>query len=60
MFEHNMRENFQGVVHVPDFSVDVVQDLVQFVYSGVAPNLEKHPLELFAIADKVSVSVFTF
>ena len=55
MFEHNMRENYAGVVHVPDFSLDVVQDMVQFVYSGLAPNLEKHSLELFAIADKVSI-----
>ena len=54
MFEHNMRENFQGLVHVPDFSVDVVRDMVHFIYSGIAPNLEKHSLELFAIADKVS------
>ena len=48
-----MRENFQGVVHVPDFPVDVVKDFVQFIYTGVAPNLEKHAVELFAIADKV-------
>lgn len=56
MFEHNMRENFQGVVHVPDFPVDVVKDFVQFIYTGVAPNLEKHAVELFAIADKYELT----
>jgi len=56
MFEHNMRENYAGVFHVPDFSLDVVQDMVQFVYSGLAPNLEKHSLELFAIADKYGMT----
>ena len=54
MFDHDMLESCQRHVDIPDISIDVMKDLVRFIYTGVAPNLETLAPELLAAADKVS------
>ena len=53
MFDHDMLESCQRHVDIPDISIDVMKDLVRFIYTGVAPNLETLAPELLAAADKV-------
>ena len=60
MFDHDMLESCQRHVDIPDISIDVMKDLVRFIYTGVAPNLETLALELLAAADKVNESAFSW
>ena len=53
MFDHDMLESCQRRVDIPDISVDVMKDLIRFIYAGTAPNLQSLAAELLAAADKV-------
>ncbi|KAL7732626.1 hypothetical protein ACLKA6_013556 [Drosophila palustris] len=53
MFKHRMQENAENCVEIKDFSFDVVSELIRFVYTGEAPNLNlEMSAELLAAADK--------
>merc|ERR1712142_144909 len=56
MFDHDMLESCQRHVDIPDISIDVMKDLVRFIYTGVAPNLETLAPELLAAADKYGLT----
>merc|ERR1712142_826447 len=56
MFDHDMLESCQRHVDIPDISIDVMKDLVRFIYTGVAPNLETLSPELLAAADKYGLT----
>ena len=58
MFEHDLVESKQNRVDITDVDHDVMQEMLRFIYTGRAPNLDKMAAELLAAADKV-ISVFT-
>lgn len=52
MFEHEMEERKQNRVDITDMDMEVLGEMLTFIYTGKAPNLEKLNAELLAAADK--------
>ena len=55
MFEHEMEEKKQNRVEITDMDHDVLREMLRFIYTGKAPNLEKMADDLLAAADKVII-----
>lgn len=53
MFEHEMEERKQNRVAISDVDHEVLKEMLRFIYTGKAPNLEKMADDLLAAADKV-------
>jgi speckle-type POZ protein len=53
MFEHEMEERKQNRVEITDVDQEVMAEMLRFIYTGRAPNLNKMADELLAAADKV-------
>jgi len=51
MLESNMREKNTGEIEIKNMDHEVLEDLLKYIYSGVAPNIDAHSKELFAAAD---------
>lgn len=49
-----MNISFQNRVDISDVDPDVFKEMMGFIYTGKAPNLEKMADNLLAAADKVS------
>jgi BTB/POZ domain len=54
MFEHEMEERKQNRVAITDVDHEVLKEMLRFIYTGKAPNLDKMADDLLAAADKVS------
>ena len=52
MFETDMKEKRSGIIEVSDITPAVMSDLVTYLYSGSAPNLESLVNELLDVAGK--------
>ncbi|RWS31658.1 Kruppel-like zinc finger protein [Leptotrombidium deliense] len=52
MFEHEMEEKKQNRVEITDMDQEVLREMLRFIYTGKAPNLEKMADDLLAAADK--------
>lgn len=52
MFEHDMEEKKQNRVDITDMDAEVLKEMLRFIYTGKAPNLENMSDELLAAADK--------
>lgn len=59
MFEHEMEERKQNRVAISDVDHDVLKEMLRFIYTGKAPNLEKMADDLLAAADKVFFCSFS-
>lgn len=57
MFEHEMEERKQNRVAITDVDHEVLKEMLRFIYTGKAPNLEKMADDLLAAADKVRQSI---
>lgn len=55
MFCNNTKEANDNLVEINDFSFDVIKDMVQYIYTGDVKDLEKHPEDLLAAADKYCI-----
>ena len=55
MFQHDMEESKQNRVEVPDLDPDVMADMLRFIYTGRAPNLDSMAADLLAAADKYAL-----
>lgn len=53
MFEHEMEERKHNRVDITDVDHEVMREMLRFIYTGKAPNLEKMADDLLAAADKV-------
>lgn len=53
MFEHEMEERKLNRVDIHDVDHEVLREMLRFIYTGKAPNLEKMADDLLAAADKV-------
>jgi len=51
MLESNMKEKMTGDIEIKNMDHEVLEDLLKYIYSGVAPNIDSHSQELFAAAD---------
>ncbi len=60
MFEHEMEEKKQNRVEITDVEDEVMREILRFIYTGKAPNLEKMADDLLAAADKVSQGCWCF
>lgn len=56
MFEHEMEERKQNRVAITDVDHEVLREMLRFIYTGRAANLERMADDLLAAADKVSLS----
>lgn len=54
MFEHEMEERKHNRVAIMDVDHEVLREMLRFIYTGKAANLEKMADDLLAAADKVS------
>ncbi|TRZ22199.1 hypothetical protein HGM15179_004905 [Zosterops borbonicus] len=54
MFEHEMEESKKNRVEINDVDPEVFKEMMRFIYTGKAPNLEKMADNLLAAADKPS------
>ncbi|CAN7994126.1 unnamed protein product, partial [Ixodes hexagonus] len=52
MFEHTMDEKQKNRVEVMDMNDEVLREILRFIYTGRAPNLDKMAENLLAAADK--------
>lgn len=50
----SLQQFFQNRVDITDIEPDVFKEMMRFIYTGKAPNLEKMADNLLAAADKVS------
>ncbi|KAF6723394.1 Speckle-type POZ protein-like A [Oryzias melastigma] len=55
MFEHEMEESKKNRVDISDVDPDVFREMMGFIYTGKAPNLEKMADNLLAAADKYAL-----
>ena len=54
MFSHSgLVENQENVVTITDIDVEVFEDLLHYIYTGISRNLDKNALPLMIAADKV-------
>lgn len=64
MFEHEMEERKQNRVAITDVDHEVLREMLRFIYTGRAANLERMADDLLAAADKVglhkSISIFSY
>ena len=58
MFEHDLEERKQGRVEIKDIDHEVLREMLRFIYTGKAPNLDKMADDLLAAADMVSWCIF--
>jgi len=57
MFENDMKENLEKKIEVSDLDPDVVEDLVEFMYSGSVKNVKSCHKQLFLVADKLKKNI---
>lgn len=55
MFEHEMEERKQNRVAITDVDHEVLREMLRFIYTGRAANLERMADDLLAAADKVGI-----
>lgn len=55
MFEHDMEEKKQNRVEITDVDSDVLKEMLRFIYTGRATNLDNMADELLAAADKYAL-----
>ncbi|CAB1440397.1 unnamed protein product [Pleuronectes platessa] len=55
MFEHEMEESMKNRVEINDVEPDVFKEMMCFIYTGKAPNLDKMADDLLAAADKYAL-----
>ncbi|KAL4636259.1 speckle-type POZ protein-like A isoform X1, partial [Arapaima gigas] len=55
MFEHEMEESKKNRVDISDVDPDVFKEMMGFIYTGKAPNLDKMADNLLAAADKYAL-----
>ncbi|KAG9271741.1 speckle-type POZ protein-like A [Astyanax mexicanus] len=55
MFEHEMEESKKNRVDISDIDADVFKEMMGFIYTGKAPNLENMADSLLAAADKYAL-----
>ena len=53
MFCHQMEESKLNRVDITDIPSHVFKEMLSFLYTGAAPNLDEMASELLAAADKV-------
>ncbi len=52
MFDSEMQEKATGVVEISDIDSAVMSDLLMYAYTGTAPHITQHAMELMIAADK--------
>ncbi|KAH9363619.1 hypothetical protein HPB48_004140 [Haemaphysalis longicornis] len=55
MFEHEMAETIQSEVDITDIDHEVFREMLRFIYTGQAPEIEKFPMELLVAANKYAL-----
>ena len=60
MFENEMQEKKTGVVNITDVDPEVMSDLLSYMYTGSAPNMESLTKELLVAADKYGMDNLAF
>lgn len=55
MFQHEMEERKQNRVAITDMSHEVMQEMLRFIYTDKAPDLDKMADDLLAAADKYAL-----
>ncbi len=56
MFEHDTKESRESLVRIPDLSPEIVAEMLRFVYTGTAPNIENVAIDLLVAADKYQLN----
>jgi len=51
MLELDMKEKQTGRIEIKDMNLEVFEDLLKYIYTSEAPNIDDHTLDLFSAAD---------
>lgn len=54
LLSHTCLETSENILKIDDFSFEVINELLRFIYCGEVKNLEEDVMELLPAADKVS------
>lgn len=52
MFEHETKEKAKNTIEINDIQFEVVEEMLNFIYSGKSPKLSIMPFDLLAAAEK--------
>jgi len=52
MLQTNMKEKESGSIDIEDFSKDVVEKMLLFIYTGITPKIDKQVNDILNIAEK--------
>merc|ERR1711915_804649 len=52
MLEAEMKEKMTGEIEIKNMDPEGLENLLKYIYCGVAPNIDAHAQELFAAADQ--------
>jgi len=52
MFSNEMKEKNEGIVDISDYSADVLEQMLMFIYTGHSPYLQEHVDELLSAANQ--------
>ncbi|KAJ8669888.1 hypothetical protein QAD02_001147 [Eretmocerus hayati] len=56
MFEHDMKENKENKLEIPDFEPAVIKEILRYIYAGKVENLDKLDSDLFLAANKYGIT----
>jgi len=57
MLQAEMKESISGVINIQDIEPEVFKDLLDFIYTGSAPNIEENAQDLLIAADKYDLEL---
>uniref|UniRef100_A0A0K0G2F4 BTB domain-containing protein n=1 Tax=Strongyloides venezuelensis TaxID=75913 RepID=A0A0K0G2F4_STRVS len=52
MFRDGLKESKESMIKIVDFKVDVVKEMLDYIYTDEAPNLKEMANEVLTIADR--------
>ncbi|OXU22829.1 hypothetical protein TSAR_013606 [Trichomalopsis sarcophagae] len=55
MFEHNMKEETEGTVTIPNIEYDCLKEMLRFIYTGKVENLENLAVDLLSASDQYAL-----
>ena len=60
MFDHDTKEKQENLIEIPDIKPEVLQALLEHIYTGKVPSMDQYAEELLAAADKVRFTTKIF
>ncbi|KAJ8669887.1 hypothetical protein QAD02_001146 [Eretmocerus hayati] len=56
MFKHDMRENQENILNIPDVEPHVMEEILRYIYAGKVSHMDRLDSDLFLAADKYCIT----